>query len=218
MRWVRRSFRLWVAVALAALLTTQCTGRSGVQVAESPTPSPSPSPSATAAAAAASPGPTPSCQPGGQTTPSTTEGPYFKEGSPERTSLLESGIDGTKLVLSGFVLNTNCQPVNRAKLEFWHADSDGDYDNQGFRLRGHQFTDAQGRYRLETIATGEYSGRTRHIHVKVEPPNAAELTTQLFFPGDPGNQRDNIFREELLMQIQNTPDGQVARFDFVMRA
>jgi protocatechuate 3,4-dioxygenase beta subunit len=107
--------------------------------------------------------------------------------------------------------------VNRAKLDFWHADSNGEYDNQGYRLRGHQFTDAQGRYRLETIATGEYSGRTRHIHLKVEPPGARELTTQLFFPGDPGNARDSIFREELQMQIQTTSDGLAATFDFVVR-
>jgi protocatechuate 3,4-dioxygenase beta subunit len=211
-----RSRRLLVGVALAALATTQCNRQPATRVAQSP--SVSPPPTVASPTSVASPAPTPSCQPGGSATPATTEGPYFKEGSPERTSFLESGIEGTKFLLTGYVLNTNCQPVSRAKLEFWHAGSEGDYDNQGYRLRGHQFTDAQGRYRLETIATGEYTGRTRHVHVKVQPPNASELTTQLFFPGDSGNARDNIFREALLMQVQDTSDGQVARFDFVVRA
>ena len=40
-------------------------------------------------------------------TPSLTEGPYFKANSPERASLLESGIPGTKLVLTGYVRTTD---------------------------------------------------------------------------------------------------------------
>jgi hypothetical protein len=36
-------------------------------------------------------------------TPSMTEGPYFKTGSPERTSLIEPGVVGTRLVITGYV-------------------------------------------------------------------------------------------------------------------
>src|SRR2546421_9086896 len=50
------------------------------------------------------------------TTPSLTEGPYYKAGSPERTSLLEAGIGGTKLVITGYVLDRNCNPVSHAWL------------------------------------------------------------------------------------------------------
>ena len=209
-----RYLRMCVLACLVALTATQCTGRGEVQVRQSPTPSPAetaPLESPPASPAAAS-----TCEPGGATTPSTTEGPYFKEGTPERTSFLEPGIEGTKLILTGSVLDTNCKPISGARLEFWHAGSDGEYDNEGYRLRGHQFTDEEGQYRLETIATGEYSGRTRHIHVKVQPANGRELTTQLFFPGDPGNERDRIFDEALVMKVQNTADGQTAQFDFVV--
>ena len=106
-----------------------------------------------------------------------TEGPYFKPDSPLRASLLEPGMAGTKIVVTGMVLSTSCQPVARALLDVWHADDRGGYDNAGFRLRGHQFTDDQGRYRLETIVPGVYVGRTRHFHVKVQAPNRPGLTT-----------------------------------------
>jgi len=63
--------------------------------------------------------------------------------------------------------------VGGALLDFWQADAAGDYDNTGFRLRGHQFSGADGRFRLATVVPGLYPGRTRHIHVKVQRPAAA---------------------------------------------
>ena len=87
----------------------------------------------------------------------------------------------------------------RALVDFWQADDRGQYDNTGYRLRGHQFTDDTGHYRLETIVPGLYSGRTRHIHVKVQAPNQPVLTTQLYFHGEPANQRDFIFNPDLVM-------------------
>jgi protocatechuate 3,4-dioxygenase beta subunit len=70
----------------------------------------------------------------------------------------------------------------------------------GYRLRGHQFTDDQGRYTLETVVPGLYPGRTRHFHVKVQAPNGPALTTQLYFPDEPDNARDRIFHPALIMQ------------------
>ncbi len=34
----------------------------------------------------------------------------------------------------------------RALVELWHSDENVNYDNGGYRLRGHQFTDAEGRW------------------------------------------------------------------------
>ena len=150
-----------------------------------------------------------------QSTPAQTEGPYFKPGSPARTSLIESGMSGTRLVLSGRVLTLACAPVAGATLDFWQADAGGTYDNSGYRLRGHQLTDAAGRYYLETILPGEYPGRTEHIHVKVLAPGKAVLTTQLYFPDVARNQQDSIFDPRLLVTMQNTATGKAATFDFV---
>lgn len=160
--------------------------------------------------------PTPACGDDDDPTLAQTEGPYYKPRSPERASLLEPGITGTKMVLTGFVVTTACRPVARALLDFWHADDQGAYDNVGFKLRGHQFTDETGRYSLESIVPGLYPGRTRHFHVKVQAPNQPILTTQLYFPGETQNGADAIFREELVMGVKETGDGKAATFSFVL--
>jgi protocatechuate 3,4-dioxygenase beta subunit len=156
----------------------------------------------------------PTCN--GVATLSQTEGPFYKPNSPERTSLREAGLSGTPLTVTGYVLSTTCQPIAHALLDFWQADSNGNYDNTGFRLRGHQFTDKQGRYSLDTFVPGEYPGRTRHIHVKVQAPGKPVLTTQLYFPGEALNDSDGIFSPELLMHVQQTTTGQLATFNFII--
>jgi protocatechuate 3,4-dioxygenase beta subunit len=118
-------------------------------------------------------------------------------------------------MLVGTVLSAQCKPVSNALLDFWHSDEEGAYDNRGFRYRGHQHADAQGRYRLETIIPAHYPGRTRHIHVKVQAPGRRVLTTQIYFPGDPGNQRDFLYRPELEMKKAGAEE---ASFDFIVEA
>ncbi|HEX7054382.1 MAG TPA: intradiol ring-cleavage dioxygenase [Burkholderiales bacterium] len=144
-------------------------------------------------------------------TPRQTEGPFFKPSSPERISLV-SNAKAASLVVVGRVVDRNCKPVAGALLDFWHADERGEYDNDGFRFRGHQFTDAEGRYRLETSLPGNYGARTRHIHVKVQAAGGPILTTQLYFPGEPQNARDGLFRPELVVRPQKPG---VVSFDFV---
>jgi len=160
--------------------------------------------------------PTPACGDDARATPSQTEGPYFKPSSPLRASLLDPDMPGTRIVLEGTVLGTDCKPIPRALLDFWQADAQGRYDNAGFRLRGHQFTDDAGHYRLETIVPGLYPGRTRHIHVKVQAPHQPVLTTQLYFPGESANQRDFIFNPDLVLQVRDAEGRKLARFDFVL--
>jgi len=149
---------------------------------------------------------TPACGAGSDATPRQTEGPYFTRDSPARNSLVEPGILGQRLVLSGTVLSLDCRPLAGALLDFWQADADGAYDNQGYRLRGHQFTDADGRYRLETVVPGLYPGRTRHIHVKVQSKGGPVLTTQLYFPDVPQNRRDGLFTPALLVSLTQAGD------------
>jgi protocatechuate 3,4-dioxygenase beta subunit len=162
--------------------------------------------------------PTPSCPDGGEPTPRQTEGPYFKPTSPERASLLEPGMKGVRIVVTGVVRLASCQPVPRALIDVWHADDRGDYDNAGYRLRGHQFTDDQGRYRLETIVPGVYPGRTRHFHLKIQAPKGPVLTTQLYFPGEAANAGDPIFKRELVLRVRDGAEGKTGTFDFVLRA
>jgi protocatechuate 3,4-dioxygenase beta subunit len=125
---------------------------------------------------------------------------------------------GTKLTISGYVLTTDCKPVSGARVDFWQADDNGQYDNSGYRLRGYQLTDASGRYTVETIIPGLYPGRTRHIHVKVNAPNGPVLTTQLFFSGEQQNSRDSIFNQRLVLNVEDAQGGKTAAFDFVVPA
>lgn len=201
--------------------------------AESPSPGPTTAgnggtpPAATSTSPAARPSPTqaalaplsptPQCtDDDDEPTLAQTEGPYYTPNSPERTSLLEPGMTGTRLTLTGLVLSTGCEPVARALIDFWQCDDVGEYDNVGFRLRGHQFTAAGGSYNLETVYPGLYPGRTRHIHVKVQAPNRPVLTTQLYFPDEPRNLSDGIYRPDLLVELTGAAPGKRATFDFVL--
>ena len=61
-----------------------------------------------------------------------------------------------------------------------------------------------------------YPGRTRHYHFKVLAAGRQLLTTQLYFPDEPMNRRDGLFRPELLMRIADAGPALAARFDFIL--
>jgi protocatechuate 3,4-dioxygenase beta subunit len=145
------------------------------------------------------------------------EGPYYKTGSPERRNIAEPGTPGSSLVVEGRVLDTSGNPVSHAWLDFWHADGRGEYDNAGVNMRGHQYTDKDGRYHLETVRPYEYMFRAAHVHVKVRAtPKSPILTTQLFFPGEARNATDPLFEKLTVMGVQDIEGGQKATFDFVV--
>jgi len=125
-------------------------------------------------------------------------------------------MDGQSLLLTGFVVTIDCEPIAGAKVDIWQADASGVYDNSGYRLRGHVFTDETGRYAIETIVPGEYPGRTEHIHVKITPPGGATLTSQLYFPDAGANEADGIFRPELLLDIVPATEGLTGTFTFAL--
>jgi protocatechuate 3,4-dioxygenase beta subunit len=163
-------------------------------------------------------------------TPAQIEGPYWKPGSPQRMSMLEPDTKGERIVVSGTVRNAAGKPIADAWIDFWQCDGQAFYDNKGFRLRGHQFTDADGRYLLETVVPSEYDDflvspdgdkrmvyRTSHIHVKVKAPERQTLTTQLYVPGAPGNIKDSYYTQACELEIEDAPTGKRAHFDFVVR-
>ena len=123
---------------------------------------------------------------------------------------------GTRLLLTGRVLDTSCRPIAGARVDVWQANAAGSYDNAGYRFRGYQLTDARGRYRLLTVVPGLYPGRTEHIHVKVTPPGGGTLTTQLFFPGVSQNTDDGIFDRRLLVRLTTSTKPWRAGFTFVV--
>jgi protocatechuate 3,4-dioxygenase beta subunit len=123
---------------------------------------------------------------------------------------------GRAVELSGLVLTRACRPVADVLVDLWRADDSGNYDNKGFRLRGHIFTDAEGRYAFRTIMPGLYPGRTRHYHVKVQAAGRPVLTSQFYFPDEKANRTDAFFHPELVMQLATADDVLRARFDVVL--
>lgn len=152
----------------------------------------------------------------GKAIPALTEGPYYKQGAPGRRDIRD-GAPGTKMTLTGSVLNTDCKPIPNAWLDFWQADGEGNYDNSAYTLRGSQRTDSSGKYTLTTVVPGEYPGRTPHIHVKVRAAsNNPIITTQLFLPNQNQNASDSIFDKTLVMDVQDSTDGKLATYNFII--
>ena len=230
-----RRNRLLVATALfsAALALTACTGISAeapTSAASTPSPassSSSPSPAAstetsrTTAAAPVVPAPedrvAPTCVPG-VTLIEQNQGPYYTQGAPERTDITDTA-PGTALLLTGYVLDNQCNPVAGATLDFWQADGNGSYDNNGYVLRGVQTTDENGAYALTTVIPGQYPGRTEHVHVKVTAPNGPTYTTQLYFPESNANGGDRFYVPELDVTITSYDGSKMtAHFDMVLPA
>jgi protocatechuate 3,4-dioxygenase beta subunit len=151
-----------------------------------------------------------------QLTPQQTEGPYFRPGSPLTRVLRTQEMPGEMLLLAGYVVDQDCQPIPGVLLDFWQADANGVYDNNGYILRGHQFTEYPGFYVLETVIPGEYPGRTEHIHVKFQLPNGPLITTQLYFPDVAANGSDDIFDPALVVNMEAREGFYVAYFNFVV--
>src|SRR5688572_8363377 len=116
-RLTRRTLQKMAVVLPAPLVAAALSGRSaGLVLAQS-------------AEATSTPvlAPTPACADDDDlaATVEQTEGPFYTPDTPERRSLLEPGITGTRLVVSGYVYDTACQPIPGALLDFWHCDDAG---------------------------------------------------------------------------------------------
>ena len=133
-------------------------------------------------------------------------GPFYTENPPliNNQLLADENEEGVRLVLSGRVLNLDCQEyIPNTRIDIWHANHAGDYDNIGYNLRGYTESNDQGFYLFETIVPGKYLNgttfRPSHIHFKITTPGFDELITQLYFEGDeeiPGDAAASIMSGE----------------------
>lgn len=148
------------------------------------------------------------------------EGPFYKPDAPHRAALIGPRTPGERLRLTGRVRSTSCAPLAGVTLDFWHADHRGGYDHDGFGFRGQLVTDADGRWQLDTIVPGRYLNgrryRPAHIHVKVRAPDRPELTTQLYFAGDPYLRDDPWAERSLVLAHVRHRARRIAAFDFVV--
>ena len=146
------------------------------------------------------------------------EGPYYVEGSPTK-EMLGTLLDGEKLIISGSVLDYNCNPVPGAIVDVWQTDAAGKYYSEDFTLRGKVHADENGKYVLETIFPGKYSEsgvfRPAHLHVKIlSPEGGSYLTTQLYFAND--EHHDWLVKPSLVLELTQMNGIQYGEFDFVI--
>jgi protocatechuate 3,4-dioxygenase beta subunit len=139
--------------------------------------------------------------------------PDYKEGSPERTNIAE-GQSGDPLTLTGYVMTADCKPIAGAWVDFWQVDANGNYSD-GNELRGHQLTDEEGKYTLNTIMPVNYEGRARHINFRVRAGDGRLTESQVYFPGEYQNLRDDFFIPENIVRL--TEDHMSANFDIVIQ-
>ena len=145
------------------------------------------------------------------------QGPYYIAGAPYKEKLGEA-LEGQKIIISGQVLNQNCDPIPEAIIDVWHTDSNGNYYFQDFTLRGKIKADENGQYKLETRFPGKYSEaglmRPAHIHVKVSAPSLPSHTTQLYFEGD--EHLDFFVKPSLILKLDEKNGTKYSEFDFVI--
>lgn len=120
-------------------------------------------------------------------------GPFYRPDSPERSSLVIKGEKGDPIELVGKILHDDCStPYSRAKIELWHCDANGVYDNESpdYKYRGTTYSDRQGNYSFKTILPVPYdigggNFRPAHFHMMISAEGYQPLVTQLYFTGDP---------------------------------
>ncbi|MEQ8433488.1 MAG: protocatechuate 3,4-dioxygenase subunit alpha [Oceanicaulis sp.] len=178
-------------------------------------------------------------------TPSQTEGPFYpnvdqadKDADLTRIEGRDGAASGEVVEVTGQVMDANGAPLANAVVDVWQANAAGRYaheadsnpapldpDFQGWAILT---TDAQGRYRLRTIKPGAYpvmSGWSRppHIHFKVALRGYREVTTQMYFDGEPLNDVDRVLNnhpedERAALIAARDPDTGAYRFDVVLQA
>lgn len=175
-------------------------------------------------------------------TPRATEGPFYPKPSMRMTDAdndlvkvigLVRKAGGEVITLKGQVTNEAGNPLPGLRIEIWQCDVNGKYlhpgdersvpRDQGFQGFGHDITDRNGSYRFRTIKPASYPGRTPHIHVKILDNGQELLTTQFYLKGQPGNDRDGLYRrmsakqaESVSMELVDGPNGPEAIVDVVV--
>lgn len=182
-------------------------------------------------------------------TPRTIEGPLYVAGAPisEHYARLDDGEDpGTVLFMTGQVRDTAGEPLANAVVDVWHANTGGTYSyfdpsQSEFNLRRRILTDADGRYRFQSIVPsgygcppdgptqhlldqlGRHGQRPAHIHFFISAPGHRHLTTQINLAGDKYLHDDFAYatRDELIAEIRFMDDTNGRRaeieFDFVLQ-
>ncbi|MFQ6003989.1 MAG: protocatechuate 3,4-dioxygenase [Woeseia sp.] len=185
-------------------------------------------------------------------TPRQTEGPFYPvdERADRDVDLTmirghAGSAQGEAILLRGRVLDVDGRPLDHALVDIWQANHFGRYSHPddrntapldpGFQGWGLTRTDTNGEYGFKTIRPGAYrlsptagsAQRCRHIHFKVSRPGFKNLTTQMYFRGDPLIENDIVMVDtpeelrHLLIADSITDEAtglELYQFDLVLQA
>lgn len=149
-------------------------------------------------------------------TPANPEGPFYPvhEQLDKDTDLTliaghEERAKGDVIRVTGQVVDEAGEPVEDALVDIWQANAAGRYQHEkdpatapldpNFQGWGMVRTDEDGRFSFLTIKPGAYAvsgdwSRPPHIHFKVARRGYHELTTQMYFDGEPLNDSDRLLQ------------------------
>lgn len=146
-------------------------------------------------------------------------GPFYRPDSPIRNNLTIIGDLGEAIELSGKIYHKDCStPYKKAKIELWHCDAKGVYDNSSdqYRYRGTSFSDENGNYSFKTILPvpydiGDGNFRPAHFHLMISAGGYQSLVTQLYFTGDVNIPNDEYSSsptaKKRILNIENLKNG-----------
>ena len=147
-------------------------------------------------------------------------GPFYRPGSPVKNNLALKNEPGNPIELSGIIRHKDCKtPYQKAKIELWHCDAKGVYDNDSpdFKYRAKTYCDDKGNYSFKTIIpvpydVGNGNVRPAHYHLLISAAGYQSLITQLYFTGDPNLSKDSSSSspaaKRRILDIKNGPDGE----------
>ncbi|NOZ54223.1 MAG: hypothetical protein GXP08_14020 [Gammaproteobacteria bacterium] len=168
-------------------------------------------------------------------TPQESEGPFYPRNRQQEHDIDLTIIKGRStpasgkiIIISGHVVDEQCQPIPAANVEIWQANAWGKYNHPrdknnpsridpNFQGWGVMMTNDSGYYQFKTIVPGAYPvnpiwTRPPHIHFKVSAKEYVELTTQLYFAGQSLNEQDQLLmrlsrpeRERVITRL--SPNG-----------
>ena len=177
-------------------------------------------------------------------TPSETEGPFYPTVAQKDKNFDLTKIDGKQgtakgqiIEIDGSVYDTEGNPVEDASVDIWQANAAGRYSHPHDRNKAPLDPNFQGwaivpsgkegKFRFRSVKPGAYPAsenwsRPPHIHFKVTKKGYHELTTQMYFPGEPLNEKDGILQKhepgerELLISKQISEDPATFGFRLVL--
>ncbi|MDQ7021640.1 MAG: hypothetical protein Q9M91_07550 [Candidatus Dojkabacteria bacterium] len=127
---------------------------------------------------------------------------YYLPNQPFRTNIAEGKTEGEKLIVEGYLLDSDCSSqIKNAVIDIWQASAEGEYEDEFYR--GQIKTDKNGYYKFETVMPVGYGEGTAyrppHIHFKVFIDNKEIVTSQMFFSDVEG--RDG-FNDEYIINVK----------------